>query len=165
MLALKLSFSSSGWVIWPPNSISSTLGFTFRIILSGSWHNLSLRHLFFPEKSSLWHCARNEPLLPASDPCELHYANITLPLPHLTPYLVLVSCSSENTALLFAKSHQFFPPEVELGDILIAFHYFQQLPPPTPDLSLSHSLSHHPLPGLWRWAEIAHVACIYCVPF
>lgn len=117
-LALKPSFTSSIWVIWPPNSVSSTPGFTFRIILSGSWHNLSLWHrFFFPEKSSLCHCARSEPLLPASDPCELRYAaNSVIPLPRKPPYICLafhssVSCSSERTQLFcFKKSHQFFPP-------------------------------------------------------
>lgn len=44
----------------------------------------------------------------------------------------------------FKKSHQFFPPRVELCDILIAFHYFQKLPPPTPDLSLTLFLSPPP---------------------
>lgn len=92
MLALKLSFSSSGWVIWPPNSVSSTPGFTFRIILSGSWHNLSLWHDFFPLKRVLCGIV---PEMNHSFRRQILVSYITLALRFPSPvYLVLASLLS-----------------------------------------------------------------------
>lgn len=81
------------------------------------------------------------------------YITLTLRFPspiQLPIFSLLLSCfflffaRLKTQLFCFKKISPVFPPRVELCDILIAFHYFQQLPPPTADLS--HSLYLSPPP-------------------
>lgn len=104
------------------------------------------------------------PLLLASDPCLISQFPSPIQIRLFPLHFSLALRAHLRTQLFcFKKISPVFPPGVELCDILIAFHYFQQLPLPTPDSSLS--FSHHPLPGLCKKVGRNSACCLYPLLF